>query len=494
MTESRRERRREPRVRRLPVLVLVVALLAVGGLLSAEVSGPTRPMLPAAPASLAALTAPVTSSASSWYCTGGSGPSQPIAQATLVLVNSGNAAVSGTVTAYRPTGHPAKKKVTVPALGQTTVTPGAIASGTWVSSRVDLDGGGVAVSQLVSGPTGWAMSPCATVTSANWYFASGATSAGNSLFVSLFNPTPDDAVVDLTFLTATGPVQPSPFQGLIVAPGGVVTAEVASYVQNAHAVATVVSARAGRIVASELQLHSTGGASGMSLRLGAPSPSPRWYLPSTTDVTGGGSQLVVFNPTAATERVKVGIRLPSGPVDPLTQVVPPHSTWTLSLSGQTRIPVGAAFALSVTSRGGRGVVVDRISAAPSSASAPQWGAVTAIAGSAAASPSGRWTLANPAVAAQAQAGAQPVSVTLYNPGDRAVRASVLSLAAGGGPLPGAQHVRVPPHAVTVVAATGVAAGGKAALQVRADSPLAVTEEVMPVGVAGAVVTAAVPQA
>ena len=50
---------------------------------------------------------------------------------------------------------------------------------------------------MVEGPSGWSEAPCASTTSTRWYFASGATSNGNSLYVSLFNPTTSVAVVDL---------------------------------------------------------------------------------------------------------------------------------------------------------------------------------------------------------------------------------------------------------------------------------------------------------
>ncbi|MGH9086948.1 MAG: DUF5719 family protein, partial [Acidimicrobiales bacterium] len=485
----------EPVVRRLPVLALVVAILVAGGLASSWIrqSSPPTPTRPAT-TSLAVMAAPTTATASSWYCTGASGPGNPVARGTLYMVNSSEKPVKGTLTAYDSTGHRVKESITVPALGQATATPGTIASGAWLASRIDLDGGGVAVHQLVAGPTGWSMAPCSTQAGTSWYFASGATTLGNQLYVSLFNPTKGTAVVDLTFVTGRGGVQPAPFQGLIIQPNAVVTAEVASYVQDQSAVATVVHARSGRVVASELQVHTASGQSGVSLRLGALQPSPQWYVPSSQDATGGTSQLAVFNPTRRPEHVTVATRLASGPVAPLHQTMAPHSTWTLDLGSQTRIPVGTQYALTVDATGG-GVVVDRVAAAPAGAPAPQWGAVTAVAGHATASPTGRWTLPNPALnSVHVEAGAQPSAVVLFNPGDRTVRATVTSLGTGGLPLTGAGTLEVAPHALVVVPAKGIADGGLAALRVTADRPLAATEDVAPAGLAGIVAGSAVPQA
>ena len=123
--------------------------------------------------------------------------------------------------------------------------PSRIDQGTWLASQVELDGGGVTVSELVDGPLGWAEAPCASTTSPAWYFASGSTSAGSSLYVFLFNPTSTEAVVDLTFATGQGVTKPQPFEDLVVAPGALVVVGVASYVQDQSSVATIVAGRFG---------------------------------------------------------------------------------------------------------------------------------------------------------------------------------------------------------------------------------------------------------
>lgn len=483
------------RIRRLPVLALVAVLLLAGGLASRLVRPTAAPAAAAkVTTSLADMAAPATASASSWYCSGATGPASSTAKGTLYLVNASAHPVKGTLTAYDDKGHRATAGITVPALGETTAGPGTMVPGAWVASRVDLNGGGVAVSQLVAGPTGWSMAPCSTEASTDWYFATGATTGGDRLYVSLFNPTSGTAVVDLTFVTGNGSVQPAPFQGMVIAPDAVVTATVGAYVQDQSSVAAVVRARSGRVVATELQVHSANGQRGVSLRLGAPQPSPTWYLPSSEDAVGGTSQLAVFNPTQRPEHVKVTARLPSGPLTPFQETVAPRSSWTLGLSGQTRIPAGTPYTLAVDATGGPGVVVARVSAAPSPAPAPQWGAVSAVAAAATASPTGRWTIPNPALgAARAEPGAQPTDVVLLNPSGHTVRASVSSLGSGSLPLPGSP-LRIGPHGVAVVPAKGIGAGGLAPLRVTADGPLAVVEDVAPAGTVGVVTGTAVPQA
>ncbi len=265
--------RHSPAVRRLPVLVAVVASLVVAGLVDVAVS--STPAMPAA--APAASGAPVGAESSAWYCAGGSGTAGGPAGATLFLVNSADRPVGATLTVSASSGASAAETLTVPAFGQTTAVPSALVQGPWLATKVDVDGGGVTVSQLVHGAQGWSEAPCASTTAPTWYFASGSTANGNLLFVSVYNPGATMAVVDLTFATPGGVVAPQQFQGLVLAPGAVATAEVASFVQNQAWVAAEVQARAGQVVADELSVRQ-GAVSGLSLRLGSPSPEPVWYL------------------------------------------------------------------------------------------------------------------------------------------------------------------------------------------------------------------------
>jgi hypothetical protein len=214
------------RIWRLPVLALVVLSLVGAGLADHAI----RSSSPSSSTVLASSSAPVGAESSSWYCTGGTGTASGAASGTLYLVNTGRQAVAGTVTVVDDTGHSSSVAVAVPAGSETTMVPEQVEQGSWLASRVDLEGGGVTVSELVDGPQGWAQAPCASTTSPSWYFASGATTNGSTLYLSLFNPTTTVAVVDLTFVTAEGVSQPEPFEGLVVAPGALVVAGVASYV------------------------------------------------------------------------------------------------------------------------------------------------------------------------------------------------------------------------------------------------------------------------
>jgi len=480
--------RHSPAVRRLPILVAVVAALVVGGIVDLVVSSTT-----AAPAAAPVATAaPASAQSSDWYCAGGSGTGAGPATATLFLVNATDRPVGATLIVSASSGATASRTLTVPAFGQLTAVPSTLVQGPWLGSRIAVDGGGVTVSQAVHGPQGWSQAPCASTTAPTWYFASGSTATGNLLFVSVYNPAASMAVVDLTFDTPGGVVAPQQFQGLVLAPGAVTTAEVASFVQNQPWVSAVVQARAGQVVADEVS-ERVGTVSGLSLRLGSPSPEHQWYLARTVDVTGGRSALAVFNPTATTEKVQVAIRLPSGPVAPVEHEVPPATTWTLVTSGLIRVPPNVDYATTVTALSGQGVVVDRVAAAAAVASPPQWGAVAATPSGWTTAGAGRWLLANPAVATPPVAGAAPFALDLYNPTRSQVTVTVGQLEGGSvRPLAGVPALRIPAGLFTVVEAPALAHLGANPLEVTSTGPLSATLDATPAGMPGVVALPAIP--
>ncbi len=72
----------------------------------------------------------------------------------------------------------------------------------------------------------------------------------------------------------------------MVSPGEVVVEDDAPEVQNAGQISTMVTARAGRIVASELQTY-VGSSSGLALVPGVTHAQNRWVIPQAEEVSGG---------------------------------------------------------------------------------------------------------------------------------------------------------------------------------------------------------------
>ncbi|HXB37480.1 MAG TPA: DUF5719 family protein, partial [Acidimicrobiales bacterium] len=271
--------------RRWPVL-LVVAAVIVGAAVGLGTRGSSNP----APTSAtpAALVSAPDAESSAWYCTGQTMPSGP-APGFLVLSNATTRAVDADITTVTDTGASVNAAVSVPAQSVLTPSLPVPSSGSFEADTVALDGGGVSVSQAVHGPAGWSLGPCQSSTSASWYFASGSTSGSNGLYVSLLNPTSSPVVVDLGFMTPTGAVRPLNYQGVVIDPGATLAEDVASEVQNASQVSTVVTARTGRVVASEVQTFA-GAGTGLSVMPGLSRPEDHWAIPLAQESSGGMAQ------------------------------------------------------------------------------------------------------------------------------------------------------------------------------------------------------------
>jgi len=286
-------------------------------------------------------------------------------------------------------------------------------------------------------------------------------------------------------------LEPQPFEGVVVAAGGLSVEQIGAYVQDKSSVSTVVHARTGRVVADEVQTATAGGVHGVSLRLGVPAPERVWALPRSVDAVGGRTTLSIFNPTLRPEHVAVAVRLPSGPVTPFREKLAPQSTWVLDASAQVRISKGISYSAVVRASGGAGVVVDRSVESASSAPAPQFGAQTAVPESSLAPVQivgAPGTPAHPAVA-----GASAIGVDLVNLGPSRVVVTVSSYAPGGGGAQVLRRVVVAPSSFEVIG-TPALRGVHRPLEVRADGPVAAMVDLGPVGSPGVVALAAQPVA
>ncbi len=467
------------------LVLVVVAAVFVGLALAARAPGKSAPGGP--PPSPAALVGAASAESSAWYCTGQTTVAGALAPGSVILTNTTARAVSGTIDGVTDSGARVATAVSVPARGQTVATVPTPASGTWLSEVVLLSRGGVAVTQALRGPSGWAEAPCQSSTSPQWYFPSGATTGSDAMFVVLFNPTSTPDVIDLTFATAKGVVHPINFQGLVLQPGQTQVESVGVYVQEQPSIATTVTTRIGRVVASELELFSADG-SGLAIVPGSPQPQQEWAIPLSVEIPGGSSSIDVFNPGPTAQEVTVRTRLASGPLSPFRARVPPQSTWVLSTSAQTRIPSGDPYGAVIDARGGAGVVVGRIVAAPATALAPQSGMTDAVDGLSFATPTREWLVPSPVSASLD--GTVPDSLDLLNLSGRSETYAVAVMRPTGSRT--LESGQIPAATSLSLSAPALARAGLDPLLVHASGPAAVSEDVGPTGVFGVVTMPGIP--
>jgi hypothetical protein len=469
---ARRRRAQRPVAGRTAALVTAGAVLVGVGLVSTL--APT-PQAPPAPASGDGVTvAPAGAHASSFFCATGAGTDAGAGStATVILTNSTRAPVTGVESAVAESGvGPVVGGVTVPALGTAVVQPAAGLPIGGSASSFSFPGGGVTGTAVVAGPQGWTTAPCATQVASQWDFAGGSTAAG-ILDLSLYNPTAAPAVVDVSFLTSDGTVlEPQPYQGISVSPGGLVIEGLAAYVQNQPVVATLVQATSGALVATELDQMIVSAGTGLALLAGTPGLSSSWRFAQTTAVQGGTVTLFVANPGISPVTAHVSVGLPGATVVPYNLAVPGRTVLPLVVSSVAGWPLGSPYSLTVDATAP--IVVGRTVTAPAGGASPQAGIAHGTIGV-----GSKWLVVGPGVPGHPSiSGGAIHSLAVDNPGSAPVSVTVTPLS-GGRPV---AMARVAGGSVVVFGPAQV--GGLEPLVVTATGPVTVETDDAPTGAPG----------
>ncbi len=424
---------------------------------------------------------PAGAHSSSAFCAGGTGAA---AATTVYLTNSTDRLVPGVMTAVGPaaggsvpTTH---RALAVPPLGSVAVNPATGLPAGSNASVFTFAGGGVAASQVVSGPGGWSTAPCASQTSPQWAFAGGSTADGNLLTLSLLNPAATESVLNISFLTDVGVIAPQAYQGLTVPPGQMVTENVGDFVQNAHDIATLVTAQSGTLVSTEFEQWSPGGTGGLSLRLGSPSLSTTWRFAQTTALPGSTVDFYLANPGNAAATATVSFGLASGSVEPQRLAVAARSIAVFTASGTPGLPHQVPYAVTVDAS--LPIVVGRSVLAPGGTTPPVWGSTPGTV-----TTSDRWLVPGPGLTtAPGTVGATVESLAVADPGPTGVMVEVTRLGQG---RPFASF-KAAPGGVAVLGADQV--GGLATYVVSASGPVGVEEDSGPGGAPGVVASTGFP--
>src|SRR5262249_2025139 len=155
------------------------------------------------------------------------------------------------------------------------------------------------------------LEPCARGASTDWYFAEGTTVKGAQESLALFNPFGDDAIVDVSLLTDSGPSEPDSLHGVVVPRQSRLTLALQTVIERQPLVAAPVHARVGRVVAERSQVFDGTVSEGVPVRkgiavsLGTPEPQREWRLPYGGGVAGVTEDLVLANFTARAAAAEV---------------------------------------------------------------------------------------------------------------------------------------------------------------------------------------------
>ena len=203
--------------------------------------------------------------------------------------------------------------------------------------------------------------------------------------------------MDLSFTTDQGVEQPQEFQGLVVAPGQLLTVNLGDHLRRRQAIATTVTARSGRLVAWKTEVVTpptrqeavlgTPAASapfadpatpiaGVTVTLGLAAPALAWTWADGVAGNGVNERYVIYNPGADSAQLKLALLLEQGVAEPFDLSVGPEQVVTVVSSQEVRIPPGVGHAAVLQSLNGVPVVAERTVAAASPSSWSGLGALT----------------------------------------------------------------------------------------------------------------------
>ena len=351
---------------RWPILALVVALLVAATVIERG-EADTESVAPAAVAAVPTASRP-GALGSTWFCAAGTAVGDDTGEAEQIvhLANASADTVQGRVTVYPSEAETVSTDVSLVPLARVDLRVSDIVRAPFASVLVELDGGEVAVQHELVGPSGRSLSACASAPAASWYFPQATTRAGAKLLLTLFNPFPTDAVVDVNLEAEDGARTPQAFQGLVVPGGRATTIDVGEVVTLRQELATAVNVRSGRVVAEQVQIvtEAEGPPPSLAAMLGAPRAEPVWLFPDGIGADAYEERFILYNPSDFDAEVDLEVLLDdpetNGVAEPFEVAVQPRRYAIVDVFADGRVPVGVAHAAVVRSRNDVPVVAQRV--------------------------------------------------------------------------------------------------------------------------------------
>ncbi|MEG3585855.1 MAG: DUF5719 family protein [Actinomycetota bacterium] len=327
---------------------------------------------------------------STWYCVSGTVGGSGIADHQILLGNPSNSPAHASITVI-PVLSPKQSdsesggmergekpetlqlqsiisEITIPERSIISKTLSDIegVAGEYAAAFIQSDLGELVVEHRLSGQVGVTQSPCASNASTEWNFAAGTTRTGTREIITVFNPFPDNAVLDIAFTADGRTRRPDAYTGLVLPPGTLLPIDITDVVTLAETVGARVETRTGRVVAERMILFGDEFQPlGLSTAVGSPSLNQLWVFPGGFDL-GSRTSVVVYNPSASAEAV-VDVEIISDVetgryIEPISLTVKPGSSEEVvfsqneetsetpnGLDASERVPKGIPFWVIVRS-------------------------------------------------------------------------------------------------------------------------------------------------
>ncbi|MEY2471679.1 MAG: hypothetical protein QOK28_1008 [Actinomycetota bacterium] len=331
---------------RFTAVAILAAVLVIVGVLDRADRPPRTPAGARLATAYAPAASPPDALTSTWYCAAGTSQGG-FADSSVVVFNPTTRRLRGSIDVVGADGNHGTHPITIQPRERVTTPLSQILRASYVAAMVRLDGGGAIVEHVTTGPVGDAVGACASSASTRWYVPEGATTRSAQLIYALFNPFPDDAIVDMSFATEQGRDAPAAFQGIVVPANGLVPIDVGTHVRRRAHVSAAIHARRGRVVVEALQIHNGDGRRGVGLMLGLPRTSTSFVFPDGIASPERFEQLHLFNPNGTEASVQLDLVLDAGNAQPFQLRVPAQGRITVDLTSESRVPKNVGHALVV---------------------------------------------------------------------------------------------------------------------------------------------------
>jgi hypothetical protein len=349
-------------LRRLPILVAVVAALIALVLVGREAVSPTPPVFSTISAPwMPALPVP-GGLTSSWFCPGVPASGEEGVGGEVVIANAGASALDATLTLLAGPGEAVEQTLSIPPRGRQVVDVDAALTADFVSAMVEIEGGGGLVEQRAVHPEGVSVAACANAPATSWYLAEGFTAEGSVEQLVLSNPYDESAIVDIGFATEEGSRQPAELRGTPVPPRSVKVIDMDSVAARDEAeIAVNVVATKGNLVVGRAQLYNGGGRRGFGVTLASPALRDQWWFANGERGSDVSERYSIYNPTDEDVEVTVvplGIPLTDELVTVEPIVAAAHQVVTFSPDELPGLPNGR-HAMVFSTGGQQAIVVEQ---------------------------------------------------------------------------------------------------------------------------------------
>jgi hypothetical protein len=156
---------------------------------------------------------------------------------------------------------------------------------------------------------------CAAEASRNWFFPSGDSSVATDYRLVVANPFPDEAVVQISFLTSEGEETSAQLSEVAVPAGQVEVVSISGAAIPQDLLSVRLHSARGRVVAwKAMWTKPEGEVPGLEFTLGGPAAATEWYFPAG-EVSGRARQTItLMNPNKDESSVSVTLSTDEEPV------------------------------------------------------------------------------------------------------------------------------------------------------------------------------------